>query len=170
LEGGRADAIEMQYLLLSQDIAKPLHRCVLVQVGNSVRVLDLDIVDGTVAARSKVSVEAYKRLRATVFLGEVDAHAEMFVVFGRDQLDIFEDSHLDLFIAVRVEWLLGPLAGSKAASWAQSCSSCAIPLNQRAWSIWPCEINSRVRANAIVSISLALSRSIVASCKSAALW
>jgi len=41
-------------------------------------------------------------------LGDVDAHAEMFVVFGRDQLDIFEDSHLDLFIAVRVEWLLGP--------------------------------------------------------------
>ena len=29
-------------------------------------------------------------------------------MFGRDQLDIFEDSHLDLFIAVRVEWLLGP--------------------------------------------------------------
>jgi len=29
-------------------------------------------------------------------------------VFGRDQLDIFEDSHLDLFIAVHVEWLLGP--------------------------------------------------------------
>ena len=34
--------------------------------------------------------------------------AEMFVVFGRDQFDIFEDSHLDLFIAVHVEWLLGP--------------------------------------------------------------
>jgi hypothetical protein len=32
----------------------------------------------------------------------------MFVVFGRDQLDIFEDSHLDLFIAMRVEWFLGP--------------------------------------------------------------
>jgi len=108
LEGGRADAIEMQYLLLSQDVAKPLHRCVLVKVGNSVRVLDLDIADGTVAARSKVGVEVYKRLRASVFLGDVDAHAEMFVVFGRDQLDIFEDSHLDLFIAVRVEWLLGP--------------------------------------------------------------
>jgi len=101
LDGGRADAIEMQYLLLSQDVAKPLHRCVLVKVGNSVRVLDLDIADGTVAARSKVGVEVYKRLRATVFLGDVDAHAGMFVVFGRD---IFEDSHLDLFIAVRVEW------------------------------------------------------------------
>jgi len=31
----------------------------------------------------------------------------MFVVFGRDELDTFEDSNLDLFIAVRVEWLLG---------------------------------------------------------------
>jgi len=108
LEVGRADAIEMQYLLLSQDVAKPLRRCVLVKVGKSVRVLDLNIADGTVAARSKVSVEAYNRLRATVFLGDVDAHAEMSVVFGRDQLDIFEDIHLDLFIAVRVEWLLGP--------------------------------------------------------------
>jgi len=87
----RCDSV--QYLLLSQDVAKPLHRCVLVKVGNSVRVLDLDIADGTVTARSKVGVEAYKRLRATVFLGDVDAHAEMFVVFGRDQLDIFEDSH-----------------------------------------------------------------------------
>ena len=92
LEGGRADAIEMQYLLLSQDVAKPLHRCVLVKVGNSVRVLHLDIADGTVL-RSKVGVEAYKRFRAKVFLVDVDAHAEMFVVFGRDQFDIFEDSH-----------------------------------------------------------------------------
>jgi len=107
LEGGRADAIEIQYLLFSQDVAKPLHRCVHVKVGNSVRVIDLDIADGTVTARSKVGVEAYKRLRATVFLGNVDAHAEMFVVFGRDELDTFEDSNLDLFIAVRVEWLLG---------------------------------------------------------------
>jgi len=38
----------------------------------------------------------------------VDAHAEMFVVFGGNQLDIFEDSHLDLFIAVHVGWFLGP--------------------------------------------------------------
>jgi len=52
---------------------------------------------------ARFGVEAYKRLRATVFLGDVDAHAEIFVVFGRDQLDIFEDSHLDLFIAVHVE-------------------------------------------------------------------
>ena len=108
LESGRANAIEMQYLLLTQDVAEPLYRCVLVKVGNGVRVLDLDIADGAVAARSKVGVEAYKRLRATVCLVDVDAHAEMFVVFGRDQFDIFEDSHLDLFIAVRVEWLLGP--------------------------------------------------------------
>ena len=68
MEGGRADAIEMQYLLLWQDVAKPLHRCVLVKAG----ILDLDIADGTVAPRSKVGVEAYKRLRATVFLGDVD--------------------------------------------------------------------------------------------------
>ena len=53
-------------------------------------------------------MEAYKRLRATVFFGDVDAHAEMFVVCGSNQLDIFEDSHLDLFIAVRVGWFLGP--------------------------------------------------------------
>ena len=38
----------------------------------------------------------------------MDAHAEMFVVFGGNQLDILEDSHFDLFIAVRVGWLLGP--------------------------------------------------------------
>ena len=107
-DGGRADAIELQYLLLAQNVAKPLHRCVLVKVCDSVRVLSLDIADGTVAPRSKIGVEAYKRLRATVFLGDVDAHAEMSLVFGRDQLDIFEDIHLDLFIAVRVEWLLGP--------------------------------------------------------------
>jgi len=111
LDGGRADAIEKQYLLLSQDVAKPLHRCVLLKVGNSVHVLDLDIADGTVAARSKVGVEAYRRLRATVFFGDVDAHAEMFLVFGRDQLDIFEDSHLDLFIAVHVVGPFGRLEG-----------------------------------------------------------
>jgi len=106
-DGGRADAIELQYLLLAQNVAKPLHRCVLVKVCDSVRVLSLDIADGTVAARSKIGVEAYKRLRATVFLGDVDVHTEMFVVFGGNQLDILEDSP-DLFIAVRVGWFLGP--------------------------------------------------------------
>jgi len=169
-DGGRADAIELQYLLLSQDVAKPLHRCVLVKVGNSVRVLDLDIADGTVAARNKVGVEAYKRLRPTVFLGDVDAHAEMFVVFGRDQLYIFQDSHLDFFIAVRVEWFLGPFGrlegGFLSAVLLFLCDSaespCLINLALRN--------NSRVWANAIVSISLALSSSIVASCKSASLW
>ena len=29
-------------------------------------------------------------------------------MFGGNQLDILEDSHLDLFIAVRVGWFLGP--------------------------------------------------------------
>ena len=77
LDGGRADAIELQYLLLAQDVTEPLQRGVLVKVGDSVRVLSLDIADGTVAARSKVGVEAYKRLRAIVFLGDVDAHTEM---------------------------------------------------------------------------------------------
>jgi len=170
LDGGRANAIEMQYLLFSQDVAKPLHRCILVKVGNSVRVLDLDIADGTVAARSKVCVEAYKRLRATVFLGDVNAHAEMFVVFGRDQLDIFEDNHLDLFIAVRVEWFLGPFGWLEGGFLGVVLLFLCDSAECRAWSIWPCEINSRVRANAIVSISLALSRSIAASCKSASLW
>ena len=32
----------------------------------------------------------------------------MFVVFVGNQLDILEDSHLNLFIAVRVGWFLGP--------------------------------------------------------------
>ena len=94
--------------MLAQNVSEPLLRCILVKVGDSVRVLSLDIADGTIAARSKVGVEAYKRLRATVFLGDVDAHAEMFVVFGGNQLDILEDGHLDLFIAVRVGWFLGP--------------------------------------------------------------
>jgi len=100
--GGCANAIELQYLLLAQNVAEPLHRCVLVKVGNSVRLLSLDITDSTVAVRSKVGVEAYKCLRATVFLGDIDAHAQMFIVFGSNQLDILEDSHLDLVIAVRV--------------------------------------------------------------------
>ena len=91
-----------------QNVAKSLHRCVLVKVGDSVRILSLDIADGTVAARSKAGVEAYKRLRVTVFLGDVNIHTEMFVVFGGNQLDMLEDNHLDLFIAVRVEWFLGP--------------------------------------------------------------
>ena len=133
-------------------------------------VLSLDIADGTVAARSKVGVEAYKRLRATVFLGDVDAHAEMFVVFGGNQLDILEDSHLNFLIAVRVGWFLGPFGrlegGFLGAVLLFLCDSAESP----------CLINlalrkdSRVRANAIVSISLALSRSIRASCKSASLW
>jgi len=48
LDGGRADAIELQYLLLAQDVTEPLQRGVLVKVGDSVRVLNLDIADGTV--------------------------------------------------------------------------------------------------------------------------
>ena len=112
-DGGRAGAIEVQYLLLAQmllaqNVAKPFHRVILVKVTNSIRVFSLDIMDGAVAARSEVGAEAYKRLRATVFLGDVDAHAEMFVAFGGNQLDIFEDGHVDLFITVRVEWSLGP--------------------------------------------------------------
>jgi len=67
-DGGRADAIELQDVLMAQNVAKPFHRVILVKVSDSVRVPSLDIADGTVAARSKVSVEAYKRLRATVLL------------------------------------------------------------------------------------------------------
>jgi len=117
--------------LLAQDVAEPLLRCVLVKVGDSIRVLSLDIADGTIAARSKVGVEAYKRLRATVFLGDVDTHAEMFVVFGGNQLDILEDCHLDLFIAVRVGWFFGPFArlegGLLSAVLLILCNSAASP-------------------------------------------
>jgi len=107
-DGGRADAIVQQDLLLAQNVAKPFHRVILVKVSDSVRVLSLDIADSAVAVRSKVGVETYKHLRTTVFLVDADAHAEMFIVFGGNQLHILEDGHLDLCIAVRVEWLLRP--------------------------------------------------------------
>jgi len=55
---------------------------ILVIVGNSVGVLSLDIANGVIAARSKVGVETYKRLRATVSVVDTDAHAQMTVVFG----------------------------------------------------------------------------------------
>ena len=86
------------------------------------------------------------------------------------KLDIFEDSHLDLFVAVRVEWLLGPFG------WLENGFLGAVLLFLCDSAESPCLINlalrnnSRVWANAIVSISLALSSSIVASCKSASLW
>jgi len=57
----------------------------------------------------------------------------MFVVFGGNQLDILEDGHLDLFVAVRVDRLLGlfgRLEGGLSESCARSCLSCVILLNR----------------------------------------
>jgi hypothetical protein len=57
---------------------EPFDRVILVKVGNSVDVLSLDIANGAVAVRSKVGVETHKRLRATVFVVDTDAHAQMY--------------------------------------------------------------------------------------------
>jgi len=112
-DGSRTDVIVQQNLLLTQDVAKPFHRVIIVKVNDIVRVLD--ITDGTVllsrmilSLREARFLSMYKRLRATVFFVDADAHAEMFIVFSSNQLDVLEDGHFDLFIAVCVEWLLCP--------------------------------------------------------------
>ena len=37
---------------------------------------------------------------------DANANAQILVVFGRDQLDVLEDSYLEFLEAVRVVWLI----------------------------------------------------------------
>jgi len=37
---------------------------------------------------------------------DANANAQILVVFGRDQLDVLEDSYLEFLVAVRVVWLI----------------------------------------------------------------
>jgi len=103
-------------LLLPQNVVEPLDRVLLVKVGDSVQVLSLDITDGSVAARSKVGVETYKRLGATVFEVDANSHTQMLVVFRGDELDVLEDGHLDCFVALCVVSLLCPFCRLEGAS------------------------------------------------------
>jgi len=41
----------------------------------------------------------------TVFVANADAHAQMLIVLGSEQLDVHEDSYLEFLVAVRVVWL-----------------------------------------------------------------
>ena len=52
-------------------------------------------MDGSVASKSKVGVETYKRLGATVLKVDANSHTPMLVVFSGDELDVLEDGHLD---------------------------------------------------------------------------
>jgi len=103
-----AGAVVKKDLLLPQNVVEPLDRVLLVKVGDSVSVLRLDITDVSVAARSKVGVETYKRLGTTIIEVDDNSHTQMLVVFSGDELDALEDGHLDCFVAVRVVRLLCP--------------------------------------------------------------
>jgi len=53
----------------------------------------------------------YKRLRVPVFVANADAHAQMLVVLGSEQLDVLEDRYLEFLVAVRVVWLYCSFCG-----------------------------------------------------------
>jgi len=79
VDSRRAGAVVKKDLLLPQTVVEPLDRVLFVKAGDSVCVLSVDITYGSVAARSKIGVETYKRLGATV----LDANSSTLIPIHR---------------------------------------------------------------------------------------